>query len=127
MRVVFAGGAGACAVVRHPHEFSGLMHQRIRLVSVMLMRPRLLIADEPTTALDMLSQREVMDLMVELAWEEGSAVMLITHDLGLVQRYASRAVVMCHADKASSTSGRTSSCTLRITALRQPRVHSSGG
>ena len=103
------------------------MRQRIRLARVMLLRPRLLIADEPTTGLNMLSQREVMDLMVELAWEEGSAVMLITHDLGLVQRYASQAVVMCRADKASFMSGRTSSCTSHITALRQSRVYSSGG
>ena len=83
------------ALGRHPHEFSGGMRQRIMLASTMLLRPRLLIADEPTTALDMLSQREVMDLMVELARAEGSAVLLITHDLGLVERYADRAVVMC--------------------------------
>jgi peptide/nickel transport system ATP-binding protein len=51
---------------RHPHEFSGGMRQRIMLASVLLLKPRLLIADEPTTALDTLSQREVLDLMVEL-------------------------------------------------------------
>ena len=77
-----------------PHEFSGGMRQRIMLASVMLLKPRLLIADEPTTALDTLSQREVMELMVELARDNGVAVMLITHDLGLVARYAARVIVL---------------------------------
>jgi peptide/nickel transport system ATP-binding protein len=78
----------------YPHEFSGGMRQRIMLASVLLLKPKLLIADEPTTALDMLSQREVMDLMVELARLYGVAVLLITHDLGLVARYAQRVVVL---------------------------------
>jgi peptide/nickel transport system ATP-binding protein len=77
-----------------PHEFSGGMRQRIMLASVMLLRPKLLIADEPTTALDTLTQREVLDLMVELARDYGTSVMLITHNLGLVARYAQRAVVL---------------------------------
>ena len=78
----------------YPHEFSGGMRQRIMLASVMLLKPKLLLADEPTTALDTLSQREVLDLMVELARDHGTAVMLITHTLGLVSRYAQRAVVL---------------------------------
>ena len=78
----------------YPHEFSGGMRQRIMLASVLLLQPKLLIADEPTTALDTLSQREVMELMVELARDMGSAVLLITHDLGLVARYTTRAVVL---------------------------------
>ncbi|MDM0006042.1 ABC transporter ATP-binding protein [Variovorax sp. J22G73] len=78
----------------YPHEFSGGMRQRIMLASVMLLKPRLLIADEPTTALDTLSQREVLDLMVELARDNGTAVLLITHNLGLVGRYAQRAIVL---------------------------------
>jgi peptide/nickel transport system ATP-binding protein len=77
-----------------PHEFSGGMRQRIMLASVLLLKPKLLIADEPTTALDTLSQREVMELMVELARLNGVAVLLITHDLGLVARYAQRVVVL---------------------------------
>lgn len=79
----------------YPHEFSGGMRQRIMLASVMLLKPQLLIADEPTTALDTLAQREVLDLMTELARAEGTAVLLITHNLGLVARYAQRALVMC--------------------------------
>jgi peptide/nickel transport system ATP-binding protein len=78
----------------YPHEFSGGMRQRIMLASVMLLQPKLLIADEPTTALDTLTQREVLDLMVGLARDHGTSVMLITHNLGLVARYAQRAVVM---------------------------------
>jgi peptide/nickel transport system ATP-binding protein len=78
----------------YPHEFSGGMRQRIMLASVLLLQPKLLIADEPTTALDTLSQREVMELMVELARDTGAAVLLITHDLGLVARYTTRAVVL---------------------------------
>jgi peptide/nickel transport system ATP-binding protein len=84
----------AQALQRHPHEFSGGMRQRIMLASVLLLRPKLLIADEPTTALDTLSQREVLDLMVELARDHGVATLLITHDLGLVARYAERCVVL---------------------------------
>lgn len=78
----------------YPHEFSGGMRQRIMLAAVMLPRPRLLIADEPTTALDNLVQAEILDLMVELAQDNGTAVLLVTHNLGLVARYADRALVM---------------------------------
>ncbi|HEX3367445.1 ABC transporter ATP-binding protein [Phenylobacterium sp.] len=78
----------------YPHEFSGGMRQRIMLASVLLLKPKLLIADEPTTALDTLSQREVLDLMVELAREDQVATLMITHDLGLVARYAQRIVVL---------------------------------
>ncbi|MDE2134645.1 MAG: ABC transporter ATP-binding protein [Alphaproteobacteria bacterium] len=78
----------------YPHEFSGGMRQRIMLASVLLPKPKLLIADEPTTALDTLSQREVLELIVELARDDGVAVLLITHDLGLVAQYARRVVVL---------------------------------
>lgn len=83
----------AC-LAAHPHQFSGGMRQRIMLASVMLLKPKLLIADEPTTALDSLSQREVMEIMAQLTRTEGTAVLLITHDLGLVARYASEVVVL---------------------------------
>jgi peptide/nickel transport system ATP-binding protein len=77
-----------------PHQFSGGMRQRIMLASVMLLKPQLLIADEPTTALDSLSQREVMEIMAELTRTDGTAVLLITHDLGLVARYADSVAVL---------------------------------
>jgi peptide/nickel transport system ATP-binding protein len=78
----------------HPHEFSGGMRQRIMLASVFSTRPRLLIADEPTTALDAIIQKEVMETLVELARESGTAVLLVSHDLGLVAQYARRVAVM---------------------------------
>ena len=89
-----------------PHEFSGGMRQRIMLASVMLLKPRLLIADEPTTALDTLSQAEVLNLMCELASEHGTAVLLITHNLGLVARYAERAIVLRQGVLVESGSAR---------------------
>ncbi|ABR61270.1 ABC transporter ATP-binding protein [Sinorhizobium medicae] len=82
------------ALASYPHEFSGGMRQRIMLASVMLLKPALLIADEPTTALDAVIQRDVMELMVELTRAEGTAVLLISHDLPMVARYTSRIVVM---------------------------------
>ena len=82
------------ALKAYPHQFSGGMRQRIMLASVLLLKPKLLIADEPTTALDTLSQREVLELMVELARDNGVATLLITHDLGLVARYADRVLVL---------------------------------
>jgi len=78
----------------YPHQFSGGMRQRIMLASVMLLKPKLLIADEPTTALDSISQREVLETMTELTRETGTAVLLITHDLGVVSRYAKDVVVL---------------------------------
>ena len=83
----------AC-MAAHPHQFSGGMRQRIMLASVMLLKPKLLIADEPTTALDSLSQREVMEIMADLTRTMGTAVLLVTHDLHLVQRYADSVVVL---------------------------------
>jgi peptide/nickel transport system ATP-binding protein len=87
-------GIDAARADAFPHEFSGGMRQRIMLASVMLLRPKLLIADEPTTALDTLTQAEVLELMLALTREQATAVLLITHNLGLVARYAGRAVVM---------------------------------
>lgn len=80
----------------YPHQFSGGMRQRIMLASVMLLRPALLIADEPTTALDCLAQLDVIALMLELTREQGTAILFISHDLSLVARYADKVVVMRH-------------------------------
>uniref|UniRef100_UPI0040397055 ABC transporter ATP-binding protein n=1 Tax=Variovorax sp. BK018 TaxID=3450241 RepID=UPI0040397055 len=84
----------ASALSAYPHRFSGGMRQRIMLASAMLLRPSLLIADEPTTALDAVVQREVMDLMVELTRDHGTAVLMISHDLPMVARYTDRMIVM---------------------------------
>lgn len=79
---------------RYPHEFSGGMRQRIMLAAVMLLRPKLLIADEPTTALDCVVQKEVLDLMTELTREEGTALIFISHNLALVAAYTEQVLVM---------------------------------
>ncbi|PYE30245.1 peptide/nickel transport system ATP-binding protein [Rhizobium sp. PP-F2F-G38] len=78
----------------YPHQLSGGIRQRLLLASVMLLKPELLITDEPTTALDALVQIEAMELMVELCRESGMAMLLISHDLGLVARYADSVMVM---------------------------------
>jgi peptide/nickel transport system ATP-binding protein len=93
----------AACLSAYPHEFSGGMRQRIMLASVMLPEPALLIADEPTTALDTLVSREVLDLMIELTEANRTAVLLISHDLGLVARYMREVVVL--QDGAAVESG----------------------
>ncbi len=86
------------ALRAYPHQFSGGMRQRIMLASVMLLKPALLIADEPTTALDAVVQREVLELMMELTRANNTAVLMISHDLAMVARYAHRIVVMRKGD-----------------------------
>ncbi|MAD36245.1 MAG: peptide ABC transporter ATP-binding protein [Tistrella sp.] len=81
-----------------PHEFSGGMRQRIMLASVMLPKPALLVADEPTTALDAVVQRDVLELMVALTAENDTAVLMISHDLAMVARYSHRVIVMCRGE-----------------------------
>ncbi|CAN7622726.1 ABC transporter ATP-binding protein [Variovorax sp. LjRoot84] len=81
-----------------PHEFSGGMRQRMMLASVMLLQPALLIADEPTTALDAVVQRDVLELMVGLTREHRTAVLMISHDLPMVARFTQRVVVMRHGE-----------------------------
>lgn len=77
-----------------PHEFSGGMRQRVMIAMALLARPAILLADEPTTALDVTIQAQVLDLMAELARETGAAVVLVTHDLGVVARMADRVIVL---------------------------------
>ncbi len=77
----------------YPHEFSGGMRQRILLAAVMLLRPKLLIADEPTTALDCVVQKEVLDILLELTREEGTALIFISHNLALVAAYTGNAAL----------------------------------
>jgi peptide/nickel transport system ATP-binding protein len=80
----------------YPHQYSGGMRQRIMLASVLVMKPALLIADEPTTALDALIQKEVMDIMAALTRDFGTSVLLVSHDLGMVASYADHVVMLRH-------------------------------
>jgi oligopeptide/dipeptide ABC transporter ATP-binding protein len=86
--------AAAARVNDYPHQFSGGMRQRIMIAMAIALEPDIIIADEPTTALDVTVQAQIMELLAELRRETGSGLILITHDLGVVAEVADRISVM---------------------------------
>src|SRR5262249_34446626 len=87
-------GAPGRRLDQHPHELSGGLRQRVMIAMALVCHPKLLIADEPTTALDVTIQAQILDLLRRLQRELGMAILMITHDLGVVAELCDEVIVM---------------------------------
>ena len=87
---------------QYPHELSGGMQQRVMIAMALACNPRILVADEPTTALDVTIQKEIIDLLAHLCRERGMSILLITHNFGIVANFANRVIVMRHGKVVES-------------------------
>lgn len=83
---------------KYPHQLSGGMRQRVMIAMAMILKPKLLIADEPTTALDVTVQKQILDLLLKLNQKYNTSMIFISHDLGVVKKLCSRVVVMCDGE-----------------------------
>ncbi|MFI5531127.1 dipeptide ABC transporter ATP-binding protein [Kitasatospora sp. NPDC051853] len=95
-------GIPAARATDHPHRFSGGMRQRVMIAMALMNEPDVLVADEPTTALDARVQRQVLDLLGELQREHGTAVLLVSHDLGVVAGHTDRTLVLRHGESVET-------------------------
>lgn len=83
---------------KYPHELSGGMRQRVMIASALVTKPQLLIADEPTTALDVTIQAEILETLKHINAKEKTAILFISHDLGVIRKLCHRVIVMCNGE-----------------------------